>query len=361
MQGDPTTDFISQGPVMGLFAMTCFFGILWIGMIYLVSRRHAERQRRRREGLPPLPNVFEQFINLIQSKSTAANPPQTSTPSPAYSGFTAPPRPPAIPASTMTSLPVPDLDLLTADFHSSDGEAEATYLHPQEKPEILPAIEGVTEHEEVMMKHTPHTEHPEQIPTDAVEVMRMWRDVSDGSLIVEMNGIIFQTVSEMKDQGLEKRFINLVRDLSQMAKAGAQLAGLKVPMFDSASQVLPQPGEWSAVNQPAPEPVQPPPKTARPEDLSPSLTADPLNSIRANAPTETTEDKGIAGQIEEFLQFRLMQTPTFKHRNIHIRPAYDGSIRIQVGERYYEAIGDIVEADVREFIQSVIREWEARQ
>jgi hypothetical protein len=192
------------------------------------------------------------------------------------------------------------------------------------------------------------------MPPDTVEVMRVYRDLSDGSLIVEMNGERFQTVAEMRDRGLVKRFISIVRDMVQLAKVGAQAAGLKPPSFEANAGVVSEPGAWSKQRSAA---TQPPAPNAEPP---PILTADPMASITSR-PAGGEEPVGIVAQIEEYLQYRLMQTPAFQHRDIHVRAAGDGSLRIQVDDRSYQAVDEIVDVDVREFIQTVIREWEARQ
>ena len=69
----------------------------------------------------------------------------------------------------------------------------------------------------------------------------------------------------------------------------------------------------------------------------------------------------MAEQIEELLQLRLTATPELAQRSIHIRPALDGGVRIEVDGKFYEGVGDVADQHIREFIQSTIREWEARQ
>ena len=69
---------------------------------------------------------------------------------------------------------------------------------------------------------------------------------------------------------------------------------------------------------------------------------------------------GIAGAVEDFLQFKLSNTPQFATRTIHIRPTHDSGLRIEVDGHSYDSIGDIIDADVREFLFNMMREWEAR-
>ena len=66
-------------------------------------------------------------------------------------------------------------------------------------------------------------------------------------------------------------------------------------------------------------------------------------------------------QIEELLQFRLAATPELAQRSIHLRPAHDGGVRIEIDGSFFEGVGEVPDNQIREFIQSTIREWEARQ
>ena len=52
--------------------------------------------------------------------------------------------------------------------------------------------------------------------------------------------------------------------------------------------------------------------------------------------------------------------PQYSMRSIHIRPASDGGVRIEVDNRAYESIADVPDADVRDFLMGLMREWEAR-
>lgn len=359
MQNDPLNEFFTQGPIIRLMLMVCFLGLLWVGMLVLVQRRDAERRRRRREGLPPMPNIFIQSWALIDKyiikNFEKANPNGALENQPS-------------PSNKSSPLPMPDLDLLTADLPEPDLEqivepAFAEAAHAAEYEVTSPIIEG--EYEMINDNIPPDSALSEgqnapisltELPADAVEVLRVWRDLSDGALIIQMNGIYFQAVSEMRDRGMVKRFMNIVRDLVQMARIGAQAAGLQPPSFDSTAAVVSQPGDW---NKPkvAPAPAYVPPPLAD----RPSLTADPTVAKAMKSAESPPAMGGIADQIEELLQYRLSQTPIFTHRSIHVRPAAGGAIRIEVDGRFYEAIDQVVDVDVREFIQQVIREWEARQ
>ncbi len=363
MEGDTLSQFLDQGggAVVKLIIMTVGMGVLWLVAMSMVYWRRNERKRREREGLAPLPNIFTQLWNMLQQTT----PPQTQS-----SGSS---RTMSMQfAQTGGNIPLPDMDDLTSDLPEPDLDflTGGLDIETEDSPEALSVsreefedLLADTDEQELTPTEQPVGEMPKpsaegdyvpgsnEIPSDAVEVMRVWRDMSDGALIVQMADKTFQTVPEMQDLGKAKRFISVVSDLARMAKVGAHAAGLAPPDFETSSAIISQQGSWADKNrQPLPTnmPVQ--------DGSSPPAT----ETTRANQPEEK-KPTGIADQIEELLQFRLMQTPIFQHRSIHVRPHFDGSIRIQVDNYFYENVDEVVDADVREFIQRVIREWEARQ
>lgn len=367
MQDSSLNDFLTQGPILQLAITTCFFGLLWMSMVLLVNRRSAERRRRQREGLPPMPNVFVQLTNILRGLTQKpAQPMQPETGSTTAGG------------RITSSLPMPDFSQLTSDLPEPDFENFVTLVDQiQKTPPIAPNPPAIPEthegeFEEIQMTNPSSTNdfvgsdprrsttaiyvpNSNEIPADAVEVMRVWRDVSDGSLIIQMSGKVFQTVGEMQDRGLAKRFISLVRDLAQMARVGAQAVGLPLPNFDSSASVVSEQGAWAAPKTPVRLPAAPTPRVNSDYgNLEPPLI---VTGLDQSTPATNT----IGGQIEELLQYRLTQNPMFQHRSIHVRANTDNTIRIEADGRTYLHVDEVVDVDVREFIQSVIREWEARQ
>lgn len=367
MQGDSSVnDFLTQGPIIRLAITTCFFGLLWLSAVFLVNRRSAERRRRKQEGLPPLPNMFAQFVAFIQRAGQNRTQPEMVNAS----------------VNSPSGVPLPDLNMLTSDLPEPDFENfvalvdQIQHTPPPATPKPTSSFAAPDTHdgefEEIKMTNqssgnefigndprrsttTIYIAGSNEIPADAVEVMRVWRDVSDGSLIIQMSGKVFQTVGEMQDRGLAKRFISLVRDLTQMARVGAQAVGLPVPNFDSSASVVSEPGAWAAAPKvPSKLPAPTGPRSQDYANMEPPLV---VTGLDQSTPANNT----IAGQIEELLQYRLTQNPMFQHRSIHVRANPDNTIRIEADGHTYLHVDEVVDVDVREFIQSVIREWEARQ
>ena len=100
-----------------------------------------------------------------------------------------------------------------------------------------------------------------------------------------------------------------------------------------------------------------------PGDLpSYKLDDNPVPKLRRGqkANLEPVPEVNIAGAIEAYLQHKLQQSGDFAGRSIHIYPAPDGGISIEVDGQYFEAVGDVADSGVREFMTQSIQEWQER-
>jgi hypothetical protein len=175
---------------------------------------------------------------------------------------------------------------------------------------------------------------------ESVEVMRLLRDLASGGLIVEIGGQRYYHLGQIADPQVRRRFLGNAQALAQFTQ-GAE-----------AAPISPTP---PAV--PLPDMPTPPPITTGPPGPRPSV----LRRTTAEPEEEEEGPKTIADQIEELLQYRLTLSPTLSNRSIHIRPAVDGGVRIEVDGQWYGGVDDVEDVEIREFIRSTIREWEARQ
>jgi hypothetical protein len=177
---------------------------------------------------------------------------------------------------------------------------------------------------------------------ESVEVMRLLRDLASGGLIVEIGGQRYHHLGQIADPQIRRRFLGNAQALAQFTQ------GAEADLISPATSEVPSP---------PPDVPTPPPITTGPPGPRPSVLR------RGTAEPEEVEEgsKTIADQIEELLQYRLTLTPTLSDRSIHIRPAVDGGVRIEVEGKWYRGVDDVEDAEIREFIQATIREWEARQ
>ncbi|GAB4468917.1 MAG: hypothetical protein Kow00124_03620 [Anaerolineae bacterium] len=195
-------------------------------------------------------------------------------------------------------------------------------------------------------------------PDGMVEIMRLFRDLADGSLIVQIEGRQYRSLREIDDPQIGRRFLGNARALAQFARLDRLGAADETPQAEEAAAVQP------------PFPEEAPEVPDRPAAVPPGVTPPPAEEGRSHgglfrraepAPAEPEEPRTMADEIEELLQFRLALSPQLRERSIHIRSTAAGGARIEVDGRFFDSVEHVSDESVRMFIQSVIREWEARR
>lgn len=341
------SDFFGQ--ISGLLILTCGAGIVWMGLMALVFQRAAERRRRAAQGLPPLPGIHVSAYRWLTGQRGSPSPaPAMASPVPASESR-------ARPARQSASMPAPDLALLTGNLPqpdvsdlvvdeepkpTADGNEpakieEAPAIVEQPPDEALPVSPAIS-----LAAPEPAADKP--APADAVELLRVWRDLSDGSLIVEIGGRRFQSLAELRSADLERRFLNAVRDLDGLAER-------------RPSPTAPAQGGKA----PAPKPGDPSAPSMTPGGMLRQMTRAAMG--QAPEPVPEKPEVSIADQIEDLLQERLAGDPAFSQRVIHVKPALDGGVRIEVDGQYYRGVDEVEDEDVRALLMAVVREWEQQQ
>ncbi len=350
-------EFFRQIPPQILLA-PIIFGVLYVALTVHIFRRAAAKRRAKREaaaaGLPTPPDAAAKpkrsagipFANFLRGEL----PDKPLTPA----EWTMPPE--------LRHLPEPDLDMLVAPVNlEQPSAARESALEPDMAaalvasgadwitavtPEMTSAVSTTNSDREIDMDQ----ENVE--PGDAVEVMRVWRDLSDGRLIIQMGNQRYRTLAEIQNQDLARRFVAVVRELAAMvSNAPSRITGTQPAAPDASlpagTSMKTRLGLLSA------EPEQP---AAKPNVLK-QMARSAMG--QSNTPKQE-EPAGIASAVEDYLQFKLSSTPQFASRSIHIRTSHDHGVRIEVDGHYYDAIGDVIDPDVREFLFAMMREWEAR-
>jgi hypothetical protein len=357
-------DFLSQ--VSGLLIITCIAGLIWIGLMMVVAQRAAERRRRAQLGLAPLPGVYVSVMNWLTGSRT---PPAPVAAAPVEPRRVAPVEP----------IPAPDLGMLTGDLSEIDEAALFERFSDEPLNVETPIVETQSRVTAPKPQATEYIVRPLKLqadmmpeptkaipipsadnlplgvqPRDSVEVLRVWRDLSDGMLIVEIDGKQFRSLNDLRSAELERRFLNVVRDLNALSTPGYRAD--------------PPP----AAIDPAPQnaPAAPPPAAkeagadAMPPSLSPGSMFRQMRRVAMGQKPEPVEIKptlSIAEQIEELLQARLAELPAHLDRAIHVRPSLHGGVQIEVDGRYYEGIGEVEDDEVRNLLIDIVREWEQSQ
>ncbi len=349
---DDVGGFIKQVPI-GLLLAPVVFGVLYILVMIFIFRRAAERRRRKAEGLPP--------ISKMKAKNNGGNffngrLPNKPLEAAAWSVPTA-----------LRGLPEPDLEMLSSPALLTEPETvESAMTAPT--MDWLAMIAPVPQEITMSTTKLPTSDADKGKKTvdltDAIEVMRVWRDLSDGSLIIQMGEQRYRSVSEITNADLGRRFTAVVRELWTMINNGvSSRPSGSLTASDSPLGVPPPEGSAGGMKarigmlNPPPDPEE---QKAKPGFMR-QVARTALGQSSVPAQPEPARRNGIADAVEEYLQFKLTNTPQFQARSIHVRPSIDGGVRIDVDGHYYDGIGDVIDADVRDFLFGVLREWEARQ
>lgn len=313
-----TLEFLEQ--IGGLLGFTCAAGLIWLLLMALVVQRASERRRRAAQGEPPLPGFHVTALNWLRRVTG----PQGATPR----RDTPPGRVPA-----MLTAPLPDLSMLTGDL--PPGEMPTVESVPESMPiestaSMSEAPDPASDEAEAALPSQPST----GLPPDAVEVLRAWRAPDNGALLVALHGQYFTSLEQVRRAGLEPHLQDVVRDLARLAGAPPAL-----PLRSAAPTLEPLP--------------------ARSDSLLRQVSRVAMGA--APAADEPVPPRGIADEIEDLLQARLRAMPGYAHRSIHVKPALDGGVRIEVDETSYPGVGDVDDPEIHALLLDVVREWETRE
>lgn len=312
-------DFFRQLP-FGFVLMFCGSSILLLFALVYIVRARAQRVRA---AVPP------------------AQPPDADDAAP--------------PLSTLDLADLPDLDELA-------GAELIQAAAPPQPPAVPPRPAGT-----YSLKLTDGSE------TDVVEVLTILRDVTDGGLIIRIGEQAYRNPPAVADAEFKRRFNTTLRDLSGARKpvaGAAEPAPVSAPPAAAAAAVAAA-AAAPIVDAPAAAPPSAPPEIPRtpayepaPGDLPKFRMPDgpPVKPKRGQRPAqEPIPEIDVAGSIEAFLQHKLSMAPQYASRSIHVRGALHGGVAIEVDGKFYETVGEVDDAAVRQFLSATIEEWQARQ
>ncbi len=209
-------------------------------------------------------------------------------------------------------------------------------------------------------------------PTEAVEVLTVLRDVVDGRLLVQMGDKTL--LNPAGDSTFNERLQKVLREL--VPTSVEPLALNQSPPPATAAPVtpaLPVPEDAPADEEslPLPDTLLPPAPAARPVPSSNRVNAPgvlpsfKLDDVPLEKPQrgrkytpKPVPELNIAAAIETFIQFKIANLGLFPGRSIHILPALDGGVRIEVDGQSFDAVGDVTDITVREFLAASIQEWQ---
>jgi hypothetical protein len=182
---------------------------------------------------------------------------------------------------------------------------------------------------------------------EAIDLLTVMRDVTGGGLIVQINDKTYRVAGNMSDAEFRNKLKSLMKEIATSLGGSAPLPSTpptSAPRPASPAVPLPSSAAFDL------------PKFTLDSSTSPLTRKDLKEAIKAPIP-----QIDIAGAIEAYLQHKRATTGQFADRQLHVRPAPDGGIRIQVDQEFFEAVDEVSEPDVRAFLKATIAEWQERQ
>jgi hypothetical protein len=221
---------------------------------------------------------------------------------------------------------------------------------------------------------------PDGQPARAIEVLSILRDTADDRLIVQMGSTGYRTLIDHPE--VKSKFTALMKELAEtIARADTprpMVENIPFTELDIPDDFdLPDLDSLSSIPAPASKPITPAKRTipTTPPPASGTMPGSLPNYREASEPKVTKKglfggpkieyqpvpELNLAASIEAYLQHRLTHTPEYAQRDIHVHSAPGGGVRIQVDDRYYDAVGDVDDPSIRAFIASTIEEWQEQQ
>ncbi len=219
-------------------------------------------------------------------------------------------------------------------------------------------------------------------PTPADFVLAVLRDQADGRLLVHLNGVAYRTLIDQTDA--RKTFTALMKELAQtVAETPPPRPSSVAPAASTTDETPPQedfdlpdidalvslPNESSAQPRRPSTPIKGATQMPSTFDLPDYRALTQNDGIipsegflrRGKLELSPLPELNIAGAIEAYLQYKLAQTDAFAGRSIHVHPATDGGVVIEVDGMYFESVNDVSDDAARKFISAAIQEWQERQ
>lgn len=220
--------------------------------------------------------------------------------------------------------------------------------------------------------------HTGQVTT-AKEVLTILRDDHDQRLFVQIGTTGYRTLLDSPEA--KKEFTRLMKELSGIIMTADTAHDEFQPTPNQAALPHEKPDETATLGDlltpKVPETTAPPvKKTAPPPPSADGRMPGDLPSYRfddnpANIQIGRTGVKkveftppptvDIPSAIEAYLQYKIQYTPEYQGRNIHVKPAPGGGVRIQVGDTFFDAVDEVSDIEIRHFLQETITEWQQRQ
>jgi hypothetical protein len=229
-------------------------------------------------------------------------------------------------------LPAPGQEAVPLSVQEQQFEASPS---PAEPPSPTGSLEKPLD----LPMPPAQTEFPITDTSNLEEVIRLWKDQRDQSLMVEIGGKKARLWADLND--LE---MNLVT---------RALESLSIWSGRNALPLTPT----GVVTAPEPTPT---PLAASQEVRSVRAGLDPRKVLRKavdmDVRTPPEKVKSLAEQVDEILQKRITESP-LAGRKISLSDAPDGGLLVLVGNEKYYGVDEVPDDQVRNMIRDAVEEW----
>jgi hypothetical protein len=259
---------------------------------------------------------------------------------------------------------------------SIEFDLEANATEPLEGEEILaiPPDAPLTELQEETKAQGERIE-----PMGLKEIMRVLRDEDTEAIVVEIEGRRYRQLVEIQDGRIGNQVLGAIADLIKFTGGivRGQWAATPVPTSVPTEERPPQPQVVEPASPPRAETVEPPGSDAeeaflhRLREGNLQISETPAEKTqpgimgyftRRRKPQVAAEEAGAGGtfidEIEEILQRMISAAPTPLSKEVHVGTGPEGSLQIQVGNRYFSSADEVPDPAIRDLIKAAVKEWE---
>ncbi len=200
-----------------------------------------------------------------------------------------------------------------------------------------------------------------ELPKDAIEIFRVLRIGSMGELVVEVDGRLYQKITQIRDGTTGRRVLLAIQELGGFTGPHASDALPELHRMGAGTQA---PGAASRLTEEQQAFLD---GLGQAGSSTPESTGQDMNLVgfwrqgfsrSGRKTTSAAPDKSFVVELEELLQARLASRPELDLQSIHFRSTPAGDLRIEVDGGLYEAVDDVPYPEVVSLLKSVIRSWE---
>jgi hypothetical protein len=238
-------------------------------------------------------------------------------------------------------------------------ELSGIILKEDESSDLEARASNVDDYHEVLSEPV-HVKLYGGAETTAIELMTIMRDERDNRLMLQLAETAYRSLANEK------------QTKNTFTKTMKELAAIILTADDNPPQkeVPSKPVSYQSVSDDVADIIQSvqtdEPKAHIPgvlnipkmDDLPPTHSIGRFGRIQVQKPAEEVPELNIADAIEKYLQYKIEGAPKFQRRDIHIRPAISGGVRITVDGKSYDFVDEIEDVEARAFIQQAINEWQ---